>query len=402
MKRLFFVLIFFAISSMVFAQKQYEPKGKVSKAENALNQGKLDIAKAEIDKAFADNEKGKVTTDGKNWYIRGKIYKAIYMDTTTYHDIAPDALDKAVESYKKVKELEKENSTYAVFSEQEMNQLYGVVVNKGAADYNNNNFEAAYDAFMEALKVSPGDTIALLYGGTAAQQADMTDKAIDAYNKLIDVGTNNIDVYKTLIFLYRNEKQDLDKVLGVVNKALEKFPDNKDFAQEKITTLINLKKTDEAQNELKNAIAKEPSNPLLYYELGYLYDYQDKPDEALDYYKQALKVDPNHYEANYNAGVVYYNKAAQILKELNNLPLDEYRKKEDEYYNRAVKFFEQALPYLEKASQVMPKDDLQLLETLEGVYIRLKMNDKAEALEKKIKALGGDIDKGDSTEIGGQ
>ncbi len=123
--------------------------------------------------------------------------------------------------------------------------------------------------------------------------------------------------------------------------------------------------------------------------MGYLYDQKEDAENAEAQYKKALELKPDYYEANYNLGVVYYNIAREIVSELNNLSLDEYRKNETEYVDRAAVHFREALPYFEKAVEVKPDEDIQLLETLTGVYLQLKMSDEAEALEKKIKELTG-------------
>ena len=56
---------------------------------------------------------------------------------------------------------------------------------------------------------------------------------------------------------------------------------------------------------------------------------------------------------------------------------------------RASVHFQESLPYFEKAAEIKPDEDIQLLETLTGVYMQLKMNDKAEALQQRIEALTG-------------
>lgn len=390
MRKLIFAILFIGISTITFGQ--YVPKGKVTKAEAALTKGELDIAKAEIDEAFKVDAKGKVTASSKNWYKRGQIYKAIFLDDSTeYHELASneEALKVAMESFNKVKEMDKSTSTYAIFVDTEINQLFGYIINDGAEKYNENEFADAYQHFMTALMVTPGDTTALLYGAVSAQQAEMYDEALAAYQQLADDGNAKLDQYKTMIYLYRAEKEDLDKVLEVVDQALEAFPENNELIQEKITTLIIMERSDEAQAELEAAITKEPTNSLYYYFLGYLFDVKEDPDSSIENYKKALELNPEYYEANYNVAVVYYNKAREIISELNNLSLDEYRKKESEYVEQAKVHFEESLPYFEKAAEIKPDDDIQLLETLEGVYLQLKMNDKAEALEKRIKALTG-------------
>lgn len=390
MKKLIFAVLFLSVTAYTYGQ--YVPKGKVSKAEMAFNDNKLDIAKAEVDEAFKVNAKGKVTSVAKNWYNKGRIYKAIYLDDSTeFRDLAPkeEALQTAMESFNKVKTMEKENSTYVIFVDQEISQLYGYIVNEGAEKYNDNDFEGAYNAFMTALVVSPGDTTALLYGGVSAQQAEMMDEALAAFQQLADDGNANLDTYKTMIYLYRTDKEDMDKVLEVVDQALAQFPENNELIQEKITSLIIMERSDEAQSELEAAISNDPTNALYYYFLGYLYDQKEDSDNSIEQYQKALELDPEYYEANYNLAVVYYNKAREIISELNNLSLDEYRKKESEYVERASVHFTESLPYFEKAAEIRPDEDIQLLETLEGVYLQLKMTDKAEALEKRIKALTG-------------
>ncbi len=389
MKQLVFAVLFVGVTTITYGQ--YVPKGKTSKAEIALQQGKLDIAKAEIDEAFKVDNKGKVTSSSKNWYTRGKIYKSLYLDDSTeFKNLGgEEALKTAIESYNKVLEMDKETSSFVIFANQDINQLYGNVINKGAEAYNENNFKDAYQQFITALIVQPGDTTALLYGGVSAQQAEMPDEALSCFETLVENGDANLDTYKTIIFIYRTEKKDMESVLKYVDLAIEKFPENNELVQEKITTLILMEEVDRAKSELEAAISKEPTNFLYYYFLGYLYDQQGDRDGAIENYGKAVELNPEYYEANYNLGVVYYGKARDILSELNNLPLNEFRKKEQEYVDKASEHFKESLPYFEQAAKIKPDEDVQLLETLQGVYIRLKMTDKADALEAKIKALNG-------------
>ena len=235
----------------------------------------------------------------------------------------------------------------------------------------------------------PDDTTALLYGGVSAQQADMIDEALACFQKLAENGDATEETYKTMIYLYRTEKEDLESVLKTVNMALKSYPENTELVQEKITTLIIMERVDEAKAELEEAINDEPTNALYYYFLGYLYDFEEDPNMAQESYEKAIELNPEYYEANYNLGVVHYNKARDIISEMNNLSLDEYRKQEADYVARAKVHFEEALPYFEKAVEIKPEEDIQLLETLAGVYLQLKMMDKAAALEEKIKVLTG-------------
>lgn len=389
MKKLIFAILFISIGNFTYGQ--YVPKGKTSKAETALDQGKLDIAKAEIDEAFKIDNKGKVSAAAKNWFLKGNIYKSLYLDdSSSFKDlVGPEGLNIAMECFSKVKSMGKENSSYVIFADQQINNLYNSIINKGASAYNDNDYESAYKAFGNALKVIPGDTTALLYGAVSAQQAEMFDESLDFYQMMADNGTAKVENYKTMIFIYRNEKDDLESVLRVVTQGIEAFPQNKDLIQEKITTLIMLERADDAKSELEAAISNDPTNSLYYYFLGYLYDIEENSEKAVEQYEKAIELNPDYYDANYNLGVVHYNVGRDLLSELNNLSLADYRLKEEDYVKRSNVHFEKSLPYFEKAVELNPDEEIQLLETLQGVYLRLKMTEKAEVLEKKIKELTG-------------
>ncbi|MCC5932222.1 MAG: hypothetical protein JJU28_23450 [Cyclobacteriaceae bacterium] len=383
------LLLAIFLAANTWAIAQYNPKGKVPRAEAMLNQGKLDNAKAEIDLAFEVNHKGKVAEDGKAWYNKGRIYKAIYTDEGEYNKLAPNALDIAIEAFHNVRKFERENSIWVVYTDQEMQQLYSVVINNGAEAYGDDDYALAYEEFFNALKVMPGDTIALLYGGTAAQMADMWDEALGMYEKLAETDyTEMLDVYKTLIYVYRAQKEDNDKALATIMKALERYPDDDALQQERVSVLITMQKTDEARLALTESIKENPNDPVLYYQLGYLFYYEERPDEAYENFSKAVQLKPDYYEANFYAGIQWFNKAAEILKDLNNMSMKEYNEKVDEYAERSQENFKKSLPYLEKAYEIK-NDDISLMESLLAVYTRLRMNDKAKAMEEKVRAIRG-------------
>jgi len=391
MKR--FALIFiFSILISPLAFSQYEPKGKVSKADLALTAGKLDEAKAEIDLAFEVNDKGKITTSAKNWYTRGNIYKAIYTNDGEYKDLDPDAIVKAAESYQKAIELEgKATGYYTVFADQEIRGLYGAAIDAGAVAYQEENLEVAFAEFSNALKVEPGDSIALLYAGSVAQELDDIDNALKLYETMVEEDVAPETVYSTIIYFYKTAKEDPETAMKYNDLAIKKFPENKTFIQEKIVYLITEGRSDEAEKQLLSEIEVHPDDPLLQFELGYLYDEQDNDEKALEAYGKAFEIDPTYYDAIFNFAIVHYNKAADIIKEFNEKPLGSnysaaaYAKEEKATYDKAAKYFKEALPHLEKAYELKP-DDVKLMG---GVYNQLGMTDKYDEVSKKLEATNG-------------
>ena len=80
-------------------------------------------------------------------------------------------------------------------------------------------------------------------------------------------------------------------------------------------------------------------------------------DKASEIYEEANKKDPSEY-ANFKA----------------------YLAATDAMSAEAKSYDERALPYVEKTYELLP-EDLAVKQALRGIYTRLKMMDKAKALE---------------------
>ena len=68
------------------------------------------------------------------------------------------------------------------------------------------------------------------------------------------------------------------------------------------------------------------------------------------------------------------------------MDLKEYETKGKAIEDSAKVFFEKALPPLEKSLDLKP-DDQKVLTTLQTVYTRLEMNEKAEEIQSKLDSM---------------
>jgi tetratricopeptide (TPR) repeat protein len=104
-------------------------------------------------------------------------------------------------------------------------------------------------------------------------------------------------------------------------------------------------------------------------------------DKAEEYYKKAAEIKPDFFEAYYNIGAIYVNKAAEFQAMANDLPLNE-TEKYDEFSAQAAENLEKAVPWLEKGLEVKP-DDQPTIYALKEAYARLKMDDKLQDLNNR-------------------
>jgi tetratricopeptide (TPR) repeat protein len=371
-------MVLLALQTVAFGQKK-----NVRKAGSALDKGELAEAKAQIDPAINDE---KTKDDGGTWLLYGRVYQAIADDSTNSVQ-AEDPYLEAMKGYDKAMELEKEGSTDYAQAELMKEQVWANAVNKGAALYTDKDYANAITYFDVAKMAKPQDTTAYIYAGISAQQAGELNDAAKNYAFLVDsLDYKSEDFYNSLIYIYLVEQKDNDKAIDYLQKAQEAFPENPDFLKREITVLITNEKYDEAREKLSKAIEAEPDNAILYYNRGYLYEQMGDGEQAVENYKKATELDPNYFDASFNLAAFYYNEAAEILQEANNMDLKEYEKRGKEIEDKAKDYFEKALPPLEKSRDLKP-DDEKVLTTLQTVYTRLGMDEKAEEVQSKLESM---------------
>lgn len=384
--------------ALLISVASFAQKGSVTKADAYLTKKEFANAKAEIDVAITIE---KNATKSKTWFVRGKIYQAIATDPDeAVNAVDPDALNKAIDAYNKVKEMDKETSPTYQLADTNLDAMWGNFINDGGNIYGEGDFVNALTKFENALLVKPTDSITLLYAGVAAQQAEQPKKTLTYYYTMLENGDAGEDVMSTLIYLERSENKDNEKALEVTRKAKEMFPADSKFGQEEISLLIVMEKVDEALVKLDAAIAEDPSNVNLLLNQGVMYDNlgsvrldEGKKEEARAMYEKAktsyLKVaelEPNNYIANFNIGVIYVNLAKEYYDEVRDMDLKSYDKYGPDKIAKADKILKEGLPYMEKATTLEP-NDLGGLKALQQMYTQLKMMDKAEAILDRVDAI---------------
>ncbi|MCX2744090.1 tetratricopeptide repeat protein [Mangrovivirga sp. M17] len=375
MKKVIFSISLILISVLGFAQGK-----NIRKAESALEDGNLEEAKTLINEAVKHE---KTMDDGKAWFTRGEVYMAI---ADSEGGMTSPAFEEALESYNKVFELEKDNSPTYFVAQQKIQGLYGNYINKGIKNFESNNYDSAYINFSTAEIINPGDTLALLYSGYAAQNSQKFDEALEAYKSLIETGHAQPDVFIYAANINMTNKEDNEAAMAVINKGLEQYPENLDLLKTQIDVYKKMGKTEEAKASLIKAIEKEPDNYILHYVLGDIYDKEGEKEKAVASYEKAVEVNPEFTEGYYNAGVLYYNDAVALLNEANKMDIKTYQKEGAKVEAQAKEEFQKAAPYFEKVIELNP-EELTTLETLKTIYVRIGENEKAEEIQNKIDSM---------------
>lgn len=386
------LLTIISILAVAFSMAQKKPN--VNKAQNALQDGDYAFAKSEIERA---TEYEKTKDDAKTWFVRGMIYMTL--DTA---EIESGVYETAMASFDKALELDPEQnekgnypgfttnlqaaSTGMGYIDYAKNNYYAYYYNKALEDYNAENYSMAADGFETAYAIYPSDTNAILNAAYAANLAGDDEAARRNFEKSLDAGIKDKNVFLQL-YNYSVQEKDYEKALEIVRKAKKAYPDDPDFSKYEIGLLIELDMVDDAMKEAKASIDNNPNNPELYFSYATLLEETGNPEEAEKQYKKALEIDPDHYNCNFNLGVLVFNRSQGLIKERNALGYKE-KDKINELTEKINAQLEAALPIWEKLYN-LDATDSTVLETLNYIYTNLGINDKAKKMQDELETLGG-------------
>ncbi len=351
MKKIRLILFLLLTVSVAFAQNEKTPK--IEKAKILLDKGEVAEAKSIID-AATKHEKTKDKV--KTWYYRGLIYESIYnSEDEAVKSLSDNAYNEAAEAYLKVKEMEPETSTYYIFADQRIVAMYSAAFNGAVEAYQSGDYEGSIAHFDMVKLVFPNDTTAWQYSGYAAQQMDDTELALENFNYLAEHNMADVNVQRNIIYIYRAVVKDTLAALEAAKRAKVQYPEDPDIKQDEITLLIMANRIEEAKQSLNDAIAKDPDNYILYYEMGYIYDASEEYEQASQWYEKCLEKNPEYFEALYNLGVNKYNQGAEVLKEAQDMDLDTYKKEGKQLRPGRMKYLRPLFHILRKHMKLILK-----------------------------------------------
>ncbi|MCL2073344.1 MAG: tetratricopeptide repeat protein [Marinilabiliaceae bacterium] len=381
------------IAAIFCAMSVYGQRGKVAAASSFLDQGDVDGAKKRISDALV-NEKS--IDWARTYVIAGRVSVAEYLQTQNPEKVveAADHFIKAIERDKlgdeKGKGIGKTANEIKLYITQNMPDIQ----NAGVEAYTAEKFDLSMRIFERValllndpifyVKGQPevADSIFTYYTALSAYKSENWKKAVEYFNKSIDVGFDEGNAVLLLYEVYGAMKDTVNMV-STLQKGSDLFPDDDRIILNLINLYITMTQLDEALNYLDGAIAKNPNNATFYFARGYINESKNLIDEAVKDYLKSLELKDDLYDPLFSLGVIYFNKGAEKTREANDLAdMKEY----EAAIAQSVEFFSQALPFVERADKVKPDNEM-VLDTLKSIYYRLQQMDKYEEVNEKLENL---------------
>lgn len=367
---------------------------KVTSAYYALDDGELDKAIEYIEPAIAHE---KTMLKEKTWRYRGSIYMALYdSKDEAYQGLVEDPLQLAYESYLKAVELDTKGS-YENENKQALGRIQILSLNEGNGAFGTKEYDKAINMYARSMAIAEAfnmvDTNAVYNTALAAEMKGDPAKAIEMYNRCIEIQYDAPVVYRSLAQQQMKAGNEEGR-LAALEAGRKRHPDDQDLLTDEINYYLSQGKYDEAEASIKKALEIAPSS-VLWSALGDIYDGRANPVEgeepseedfnkystmAEDAYNESVKMDPDNFNAHFNLGVTYYNRAAHVNEQLNEIKDDKlYSAKKTE----VDEIFKGAVPHFERAHELDPSDQ-QTMAQLATLYARLGKTDKWEAMKAKM------------------
>lgn len=393
MKRIIYVLLFLCFAGIQDATAQTQ---KVVAAWNYLNIFKQDGDNESLLQAWDNIQEAskheKTGSSAKTWYYMGEISLAL-LSSEEHKDYHSDALSSARKGFENAIKFDGKGRKARYKSDALINlsALTALMYNKGSESFQDKKFEEAHSRFAQIIALDEFiaeqgngemevDTVTLLAAAYSAEKANLPE-AKGYYEQLVKTKMKEIAVYQSLAAIYTNEGET-EKAASIMALAKELFPNNKGLIIDEVNKMLGSGDNEAALAKIEEAIPLDPENEGLYFAKGTILDAKKDVAGAEAAYKKAIELEPNYYDAYYNLGAIWYNQAAEQIKQMRDLPIDA----EAEYSSlktSSESLFAKALPFFEKAFEIKNTDRNAMI-ALKEIYAKMGNFEKSNEMKKLL------------------
>ncbi len=263
-------------------------------------------------------------------------------------------------------------------------------INMGKSYNYKGEYDKALEYFQKAIELNPKNDDAYSGMGVSYYQQKEYDIAIESYQKAIELNPKNDNGYLIIGGSYYN-KEEYDRALEYFQKAIELSPKN-DNAYGAMGVYYNNKgEYDKAIEYFQKAIELNPKSYSTYYNIGFAYNNKEEYDSALEYFQKTIELNPKNDSAYIGMGASYHDKGEY------DKALESYQKaiklnpkNDNAYYNMGNSYskkeeYDNALESYQKVIELNPKHDDAYNDVGVFYYNKREYDRAIESYQKAIK-----------------
>lgn len=333
------------------------------------------LYKANIDYRLASDEYSKKQED--------KTYQIQFVTTP----------EEAYNAFKKAESLNKNVEATDMLSPFEaLPRIYPVLFIEGINYLIDNNFQRSKEVLALAVESYEMKTPEYPLNGELyyyyAYTLEMLKDDANAqkyYQKSIEDGSTNMSVVLRLIESYKKSGSK-DKVLDLINTSKAKNPANVDLMVAEADYYYWTDDKQKGRQLLDQLPASISNSSDALVNAANLYIKDECYSQAEDLLKKAYRQAPDNAAIVHNLGVCCSNIGEAKYVEANKLSLEGKQNEYQQVKQIADRYMEDAASYFEKALLNEP-NDVNLMQKLREIYLRLSHDDKAKVMEQRIATM---------------
>ncbi len=379
----------FLVCGILFG-KSFGQTSLLEKTSEYLKAGKIAEAQDAINLAVTNEETKNIA---RTWYLKGFVYKELYKQTPTI----TDNREIAIECLHNAQTLDTKN-TYTTSVTTALDYLYGSYYNESIDLLNSKQYEKAlkglekFIAYREKTKPDNFYAEALYYAGYVSYTLTNKTDAKKYYEKALEKGYKNPLLYDDLLQLYLSENNK-PKAIQIIETGRKIYPDDANLRTAEINMYLQLKEYTQAEKRIDDYLKIKPSDVEAMMVAGTVYEAIARKDtgkqeayfhKRKELYRKILIKEPDNFLANYNLGIVYYNRAVELINQ--HEALDESITQFSQRLEVISGLIVESKPYVEKAARLSPQS-LNSLKALSGIYHYLDEREKFVQVQQKIKLI---------------
>lgn len=332
--------------------------------------------------------------EAKFWYTRADIYFKINSSKDSVVSMLSDrALDASKEALLEVFRCDVKGAytgeaeeLFRFVTNGFLNRAFDAIEAERWSDASI-DFETAYELKRNEHYGEGGtiDTATLYNAALMAQYDEDWNNAIRLNKRLLPYEYNEHLTYLYIANYFKKLDQQ-DSARYYVNLGIDKYPGNRDLLIERTNFFINDGDSEGALVSLEEAIAADPTNAILYSVYGTILMQMERTEEANEPLLKAIEMDTTLYESYYSLGVIRVERANALVEKMNAKGISDAKYKSLKAEQKA--HYEDALPYFERALEI-ETDDLLTIGALKKVYYQLGMSAEMKAMMDLEKELTG-------------
>ncbi len=181
-----------------------------------------------------------------------------------------------------------------------------VVLSYGINLYNLQNYDKAIEIFEKAVKIDPNNREALINLASLYGVKNERQKAREIWDKLIEKGMANKDVYFNSGFVHLADAEELVRQVRNLEDSLQKSPKTAGLKEE-IARLNEQRKANikDGISDFTKSLELDSTDIEAIYYLGYLHMLNDDLKEAMETLEKVVAMKPDHKAAWARLAIVY-------------------------------------------------------------------------------------------------